>query len=204
MDPASLRAAIGARTRLLWLEAPGSVTMEFPDLVALVGIARERGVTVALDNTWGAGLAFDPFAFGGDGDAPLAVDISAQALTKYPSGGGDVLMGSITTRDAALHQRIKGTHMRLGFGVAANDVELLLRSLPSLPLRYEAQARAGVALARWWSGRPEVAQVLHPALEGSPGHEHWARAVQRRRRAVLRRLRRAPSARAQSTLSSTR
>ncbi|MEO8312402.1 MAG: PLP-dependent transferase [Caldimonas sp.] len=177
MDPASLRAAIGARTRLVWLEAPGSVTMEFPDLVALVGIARERGVTVALDNTWGAGLAFDPFALGGDGErgAPAAVDISVQALTKYPSGGGDVLMGSVTTRDPALHQRIKGTHMRLGFGVAGNDVELVLRSLPSLPLRYEAQARAGVALARWWTGRPEIAQVLHPALEGSPGHEHWAR-----------------------------
>lgn len=177
MDPASLRAAIGARTRLVWLEAPGSVTMEFPDLVALVGIARERGVTIALDNTWGAGLAFDPFAIGGgdEGSAPVAVDISVQALTKYPSGGADLLMGSVTTRDAALHQRLKGTNMRIGFGVGANDVELVLRSLPSLPLRYEAQARAGVELAHWWASRPEVAQVLHPALEGSPGHEHWAR-----------------------------
>lgn len=180
LDPASLRAAIGERTRLVWLEAPGSVTMEFPDLVALIGVARERGVTVALDNTWGAGLAFAPFAIGGgsdggDGSAPVAVDISVQALTKYPSGGGDVLMGSVTTRDPALHQRLKGTYMRVGFGVGANDVELVLRSLPSLPVRYEAQARAGRELAEWWSGRPEIVQVLHPALEGSPGHAHWAR-----------------------------
>ncbi|HEV7577293.1 MAG TPA: PLP-dependent transferase [Caldimonas sp.] len=180
LDPASLRAAIGERTRLVWLEAPGSVTMEFPDLVALIGVARERGVTVALDNTWGAGLAFAPFAIGGgsdggDGSAPVAVDISVQALTKYPSGGGDVLMGSVTTRDPALHQRLKGTYMRVGFGVGANDVELVLRSLPSLPIRYEAQARAGRELAEWWSGRPEIVQVLHPALEGSPGHAHWAR-----------------------------
>jgi len=156
------------------LEAPGSVTMEFPDLVALVRIARQRGVTTALDNTWGAGIAFAPFAIDGD-DGPVAVDISVQALTKYASGGADVLMGSVTTRDDALHQRIKMTHMRIGFGVGGNDVELVLRSLPSLPLRYEAQARAGRALAEWWAQRPEVAQVLHPALPGSPGHEHWQR-----------------------------
>ena len=176
MEPPSLAAAIGERTRLVWLEAPGSVTMEFPDLAALVGIARERGVTVALDNTWGAGVAFDPFRIGaGEGNAPVAVDISAQALTKYPSGGGDVLMGSVTTRDAALHQLIKGANMRIGFGVGANDAELVLRSLPSLAIRYEAQARAGRELAAWWAGRREVVQVLHPALEGSPGHEHWKR-----------------------------
>jgi len=176
MDPASLAAAIGERTRLIWLEAPGSVTMEFPDLVALVGIARERAVTVALDNTWGAGLAFDPFRIGaGEGSAPVAVDISVQALTKYPSGGGDVLMGSVTTRDDALHLRIKGANMRAGFGIGANDAELVLRSLPSLAIRYEAQARAGRELAAWWAARPEVVQVLHPALEGSPGHEHWKR-----------------------------
>jgi len=176
MDPASLAAAIGDRTRLVWLEAPGSVTMEFPDLVALVGIARGRGVTTALDNTWGAGVAFDPFQIGGgDGSAAVAVDISVQALTKYPSGGGDVLMGSVTTRDAALHQRIKGANMRIGFGIGANDAELVLRSLPSLAIRYDAQARAGRELAAWWAARPEVAQVLHPALEGSPGHANWKR-----------------------------
>ncbi|HSC62798.1 MAG TPA: PLP-dependent transferase [Caldimonas sp.] len=175
MDPPSLAAAIGVRTRLVWLEAPGSVTMEFPDLVALVGIARERGVTVALDNTWGASVAFNPFRFGAADGATAAVDISVQALTKYPSGGGDVLMGSVTTRDAALHERIKGTNMRIGFGIGANDAELVLRSLPSLLVRYEAQGRAGRRLADWWAGRAEVTQVLHPALEGSPGHENWKR-----------------------------
>jgi cystathionine beta-lyase len=178
LDPGSLEAAIGERTRLVWLEAPGSVTMEFPDLEALVRIAQGCGVTTALDNTWGAGLAFAPFAIAGatgDGGEPIAVDISVQALTKYPSGGGDVLMGAVTTRDEALHQRIKMAHMRIGFGVGANDVELVLRSLPSLPVRYEAQARSGRALAEWWARRPEVAHVLHPALPGSPGHEHWQR-----------------------------
>ena len=174
MDPASLAAALTPSTKLVWLEAPGSVTMEFPDLTALIGLARTHGAVVALDNTWGAGLAFDPFAIG-EGEAACSVDISAQALTKYPSGGGDVLMGSVTTRDEALHQRLKATHMRTGWGVGGNDAELVLRSLPSMQLRYEAQDRAGRMLAQWWRERPEVSAVLHPALPGSPGHEHWDR-----------------------------
>ncbi len=169
MDPSALASMIGAHTRLLWLEAPGSITMEFPDLRALVRVARDQGVTTVLDNTWGAGVAFDAFDLG-DG---LGVDISAHALTKYPSGGGDVLMGAVTTRDHDLHLRLKATHMRMGWGVGANDVEALLHALPSLALRYAAQDAAGRALAQWCAQQPQVAQVLHPALPGSPGHEHW-------------------------------
>lgn len=175
MDPAALAALISPATRLLWLEAPGSVTMEFPDLPALVRLARERGVLCALDNTWGAGIAFDAFDLPAGQGETLGVDISIQALTKYPSGGGDVLMGSVTTRDPALHLRLKMTHMRMGWGVGANDAEFVLRALPTLALRYEAQDAAGRALARWWQGRPEVIQVLHPALPGSPGRDHWQR-----------------------------
>ncbi len=172
MDPGDLAARIGPRTRLVWLEAPGSVTLEFPDLVQQVRICRDRGVSSVLDNTWGAGLAFDPFDLGTPQD-PLGVDVSVHALTKYPSGGGDVLMGSIVTRDEALHLRLKLTHMRLGLGVAGNDAEAVLRSLPSLPLRYAAHDATARHLARWCSTRPEFAQVLHPALPGSPGHAHW-------------------------------
>ena len=98
-----------------------------------------------------------------------------RALTKYPSGGADLLMGSITTLDHDLHLALKMTHMRMGWGVGANDVEAILRALPSLDVRYRAQDEAGRVFARWWAGRPEVARVLHPALAGSPGHEHWAR-----------------------------
>ncbi len=171
MDPADLARRIGPATRLVWLEAPGSVTMEFPDLPALVRICRAAGVRCALDNTWGAGLAFCAFDLDGHG---LAVDISIHALTKYPSGGGDVLMGAVLTRDESVHLDIKLTHMRLGLGVGANDVEAVLRSLPSLSLRYRAHDVAARELALWLKTRPEVAQVLHPAIEGAPGHEHWA------------------------------
>ena len=172
MDPQSLADAIGPKTRLVWLEAPGSVTLEFPDLVRMARICRDAGVTSVLDNTWGAGLAFNPFDLGSV-DAPLAVDVSVHALTKYPSGGGDVLMGSIVTRDEALHLQLKLTHMRLGLGVGANDAEAVLRSLPSLALRYRTHDATARQLARWCQGRPEVAQVLHPALPESPGHDHW-------------------------------
>ncbi len=134
MDVAGLQAMISERTRLVWLEAPGSITMEFPDLRALARAARQRGVPTALDNTWGGGLALKAFDLG----EGAAVDLSMHALTKYPSGGSDVLMGSVVTRDAALHEKLLLAHMRLGIGVAANDVEMVLRSLPTLEVRYRA------------------------------------------------------------------
>ena len=173
MDPLDLEAQISSRTRLVWVEAAGSVTLEFPDLVALVRICKKRGVAVALDNTWGAGVAFKPFDLVPGEFPPLGVDISAHALTKYPSGGGDVLMGSVITRDPGLHMRLKLTHMRLGLGVGANDVEAVLRALPSMALRYKAQDEATRQLAQWCQAQPQFVQVLHPALHGSPGHVHW-------------------------------
>jgi cystathionine beta-lyase len=165
MDAAGLAAMITPATRLVWLEAAGSVTMEFPDLPGLVQAAKSKGVLTALDNTWGAGIAFRPFELG--------IDVVMQALTKFPSGGGDVLMGSVTTCDVALHERIKLSHMHLGLGVAANDAELLLRSLPSIAVRYAAHDATARELAAWLGKRPEVARVLHPAFESCPGHAHW-------------------------------
>jgi cystathionine beta-lyase len=176
MDVQDLAAKISPVTRLVWLEAPGSITMEFPDLVALVQLCRERGVCCALDNTWGAGLAFNAFDLTPDqGPHSLGVDITVHALTKYPSGGGDVLMGSIITRDNDLAMRMKLSHMRLGLMVGANDAETVLRSLPSMAMRYRAQDLSARHLARWCQHHNAVLQVLHPALPDSPGHEHWLR-----------------------------
>ena len=165
MNAADLAAKITERTKLVWIEAPGSVTMEFPDLAGLVAAARARGVLVALDNTWGAGLAMRGFDQG--------ADIVMHALTKYPSGGADVLMGSVVTRDEALHLRMLKVHGQLGLGVAANDAEFILRSLPTMALRYHAHDAAARQLAAWLGSQPAVTQVLHPALPGSPGHAHW-------------------------------
>jgi cystathionine beta-lyase len=172
LDRASLVAALTPATKLVWLEAAGSVTLEFPDLRSLVRIVREKApqALVALDNTWGAGIAFDAFDLG-DGQS---VDLTVHALTKYPSGGGDLLLGSVVCRDEALARTLSLARSRVGHGVGANDVEAVLRSLPSLPLRYAEQDRSGRAFAQWCLTRREFARVMHPALAGSPGHEHWA------------------------------
>lgn len=173
LDAQDLADKISDRTRLVWLEAAGSVTLEFPDLCELVRICKARGVMTALDNTWGAGLAFAPFDLVPGAQPPLGVDLSVHALTKYPSGGGDVLMGSVITRDPSLHMQVKLAHMRLGFGVAGNDAELVLRGLPTLALRYRAHDEVARCLARWCQQSPHIVQVLHPALPGSPGHAFW-------------------------------
>jgi cysteine-S-conjugate beta-lyase len=179
MNPADVAELISPQTRLVWIEAPGSVTLEFPDVRALVQVVAQANETrvsqglpriiTALDNTWGAGVAFCAF--------DLGVDVVMQALTKYPSGGADVLMGSVVTRDPALHKALLLTHMRLGLGVGANDAELVLRGLPSMHLRYHAQDQATRQIAQWLQQQPPVAQVFHPALSGSPGHAHWARSA---------------------------
>jgi cystathionine beta-lyase len=103
----------------------------------------------------------------------LGVDLTIHALTKYPSGGGDVLMGSIVTRSDELARVLKLSHMRLGTGVGANDAEMVLRSLASMPLRYKAQDTAARTLAAGCASQSAFSQVLHPALSSSPGHAHW-------------------------------
>jgi cysteine-S-conjugate beta-lyase len=154
-------------TRLIWTEAPGSVSMEVSDVPAICVAAHARGVLVAMDNTWSAGLAFNAFAHG--------VDIVMQALTKYQSGGSDILMGAVITRDDAVNHLIELAHMRLGFGVGMDDVYLVLRSLPSMRLRFDAHDAAARAIAGWLQQRPEISKVLHPALADCPGNEIWRR-----------------------------
>lgn len=170
-NPSDLEAKIQPNTKMVWLEAPGSVSMEFPDLIGLLQVCKLHSVVTALDNTWGAGIAFKPFDLKGDGT--LSVDLTAHALTKYPSGGGDVLMGSVMTCDDALALKLKLTMMRLGICVGQNDVETVLRSLPTIAIRYEAQDHTARQLATWWQTQKACVQVMHPAVSGSPGHAHW-------------------------------
>ena len=173
LDVPAFEALLSERTRLVWLEAAGSITLEFPDLVGLLQACRARGVLTALDNTWGAGLAFNAFEVAPHIAPGLGADISMQALTKFPSGGADLLMGAVCTRDLTLNRQLVATHEYLGYGVGQNDVEAVLRGLPSIALRYRAQDAAARELAQWMADRPEVARVLHPALPDSPGHAFW-------------------------------
>ena len=164
---AGIASLIQENTRLVWTEAPGSVSMEVPDLPAIVATAHARGVPVALDNTWAAGIALRGFDVG--------VDIVMHALTKYQSGGSDVLMGAVITRDEAMNARISHAHRRLGMGVAGDDAYLVLRGLPTMKLRFEAQDAAARQVAAWCRTRPEIATLLHPAFEDCPGHAEWRR-----------------------------
>jgi len=167
MIGAGISDLILSNTKLIWTEAPGSVSMEVADVPAICAAAHSKGVLVALDNTWSAGLAFKPFDHG--------VDISMQALTKYQSGGSDVLMGAVITKDVELNNRLLMAHMRLGFGVGMDDVYLVLRGLQSMKLRFDAHDIAARKVAAWLKGRSEIAKVLHPAWEDCPGHDVWKR-----------------------------
>ena len=164
---AGIAELIQPNTKLIWTEAPGSVSMEVPDLRAICEAAHARGVLVALDNTWAAGLALRGFDVG--------VDIVMHALTKYQSGGSDLLMGAVITRERAVHDKLATAHMRLGLGVSPDDAYLVMRGLPTMKLRFEAHDRAARKVASWLKSRPEIVRVLHPAFEECPGHEHWKR-----------------------------
>ena len=163
-------AAVTNRTRLLLIESPASLTFEMLDVPALAAACRARGVLTVMDNTWGAGLAFRPLAHG--------VDVSVQAVTKYVSGHSDLLMGSIAVSEPAVSRAIAETIEDLGWRVAPDDAWLALRGIRTLPLRYREQARSALVVADWLRARPEVAEVLYPALPDARGHELWARDYQ--------------------------
>ena len=156
-----------ANTKLIWTEAPGSISMEVPDIPAICAAAHAKGALVAIDNTWSAGLAFRAFDHG--------VDIVMQALTKYQSGGSDVLMGAVITRDPKLAKQLETSYANLGLGVSPDDAYLVLRSLSSMKLRFEAHDKAGREVATWLQGRSEITKILHPAFPDCPGHEFWKR-----------------------------
>ena len=158
------------KAKLIWLEAAGSVTLEFPDLINLVKKAKAHNILTALDNTWGAGLAFNAFNFG---DEHLSVDVTVHALTKYPSGGGDILMGSVVTRDQKLHHQLFRMHAIQGISVSGDDVAQVQRSLASMQVRYQHQSESCLTLLDWLKQQSEFVQVLHPADTESAGHQYW-------------------------------
>jgi len=154
-------------TRLVWCESPGSISMEVEDVPAIAAAAHACGVLVALDNTWAAGVFFDAFEHG--------VDITMQALTKYVGGHSDLLMGSVTVKDAKLYQQLGATQQVLGSAASPDDCSLALRGLKTMAVRLKHIEASALRIARWLAARPEIERVLHPALQGSPGHDLWKR-----------------------------
>lgn len=163
------------KAKLIWLEAAGSVTLEFPDLIQLIIKAKQHNMLTVLDNTWGAGLAFNAFDFS---DQHLSVDVSVHALTKYPSGGGDILMGSVVTQDQHLHHKLFRMHALQGIAISGDDAAQIQRSLASMRIRYETQAQSALQLLNWLKQQPQFIQVLHPSDENSAGHAYWKEVCQ--------------------------
>ncbi len=161
-----LHALFRPTTRLLLTESPGSNTFEMQDVPALARLAHSHDALLMLDNTWGLHI-FQPFAHG--------VDISVQALTKYAGGHADILLGAFTVADEALWRRLRNATLTLGETAGPDDCWLALRGLRTLAVRLDRQGRSGIEVAEWLRRRPEVARVLHPALESDPGHTLWRR-----------------------------
>lgn len=161
-----LRQLIRPNTRVVYLEAPGSWTFEMQDVPLLAAIAREAGCWTLMDNTWATPFYFKPLTHG--------VDVSIQAITKYVGGHSDLMMGAVTTTEAAYPRLQKGWR-DLGMSAAPDDVYLAMRGLRTLPTRLPAHQANGLRIAEWLAAQPEVVEILHPALTSDPGHAVWKR-----------------------------
>jgi cystathionine beta-lyase len=163
---AAIEKLMKPNTRAIFLEAPGSLTFEMQDVPAIVAAAKKRGAATIMDNTWATPLYFKPHACG--------VDLSLEAGTKYLGGHADANIGWVSATDA-WWPKVKDTHGTLGLCPGPEDVFLSLRGLRTLAVRLARHMESGIAVARWLQGRPEVARVLHPALESDPGYAIWKR-----------------------------
>ncbi|MCV0429335.1 MAG: PLP-dependent transferase, partial [Roseibium sp.] len=143
------------------------VTMEVQDVPAIVQAAHARNVSVALDNTYAAGVLFDAFAHD--------VDVSIQALTKYIGGHSDLLLGSVSVRDEAAYKALGPVYRQLGLAVSPDDCSLALRGLQTLAVRLDQLESSALTIASWLAENVHIETVLHPALPGCPGHEFWRR-----------------------------
>lgn len=153
-------------TKVVFTESPASNTFEIQDIPAIVREAHARDAIVMMDNTWATPLYFRPLDHG--------VDISIHALTKYPSGHSDVLMGSVSANESCW-KRLLETHAALGLCVGSDEAYQVLRGLRTMGVRIERHEENALEVARWLQGCKGVARVLHPALADFPGHDLWKR-----------------------------
>jgi len=157
---------IKANTSIIFLESPGSITMEVQDVPAIAEIAHQHNCIVMLDNTWGAGVNFKPFDYG--------VDISIQAATKYIVGHSDVMLGTAVATEKYWPQLRENSYL-MGQCTSPDDLYLALRGIRTLGVRLKQHQASTLKVANWLATRDEVDVILHPAFESCPGHEFFQR-----------------------------
>lgn len=167
VDLEALDALIDHRTRLVWTESPGSVTLEMQDIPAIVRMAHAKGALVGCDNTWASPLNFKPLRHG--------ADLVVEALSKHLSGHSDLILGSVTTREDALGLKLKAALGRLGIGTSPDDCALVARGIETLAVRLQRSSASGMEIATWLADHPCIDTVIHPALPQNPGHAIWKR-----------------------------
>lgn len=163
---AGIAGLIGERTKAIFLESPGSLSMEVQDVPAICAAAKANGVATLLDNTWATPFFFPALAAG--------IDLTILAGTKYVGGHADLLLGSVTA-NADWYPRLERTSWDLGQCVSPDDAWLCSRGLRTMAVRLRQHEASALRIARWLKDQPQVAAVLHPALPDCPGHEHWKR-----------------------------
>ncbi len=167
MDIGSLERLARPQTRLVWIESPGSTTMEVSDIPAIVAFAQGRGILTGCDNTWASPLLLKPL--------DLGVDMVAEAITKYIGGHSDLLLGSMTFSSAELCATVRRTLSVLGIGVSPDDCALALRGIETMPVRLERVGRVAADFATRLVAFDAVAAVHHPSLPTAAGHDVWRR-----------------------------
>lgn len=161
---ADIDAWMRPNTRVVLVESPGSNTFEIQDIPAIAQVAHRHGAIVVADSTWATPLGWSAFALG--------IDVSIHAATKYIIGHSDAFMGAVLCTEA-LAPALRRMYRALGHAASPDDAYLALRGLRSMGARLRQHAQSALEVARWLRGRPEVAQVLYPPLEGAPGHALW-------------------------------
>jgi cystathionine beta-lyase len=156
-----------AKTKLVWVESPGSTSLEVQDLPAIAEAAHAAGILVGCDNTWASPLLCKPLALG--------ADFVVEALTKYAGGHSDVLLGSVTVGDPVNDRKLRSSLRALGIGVSPDDCSLVLRGIETMGVRIAHVGRIAADFACKLSYSPAVQRVLHPALSDHPGHAIFKR-----------------------------
>jgi cystathionine beta-lyase len=163
---AAIEREFRPNTRIVFTESPGSLTFEVQDIPAIAQVAHAHGARVVMDNTWATPLGFRAFDHG--------VDVAVHAATKYIGGHSDVLLGVIVA-NAATHPMLQRLWTDMGVTASTDDCFLGLRGLRTLAVRMAQHQASATKIATWLATRPEVSEVLYPALPGARGNALWKR-----------------------------